>query len=105
MNHPACLFFQNEVETVVSDTEDEIDELFKSQLSDAPQITPTPGGPFSALTPSMWPQDILLKLAESKENSSSDQEQRFKLHSLSYICFSAICIIFKLDFEIGFLKN
>ncbi|XP_072155408.1 small G protein signaling modulator 3 homolog isoform X1 [Bemisia tabaci] len=67
----------NEVETVVSDTEDEIDELFKSQLSDAPQITPTPGGPFSALTPSMWPQDILLKLAESKENSSSDQEQRF----------------------------
>lgn len=23
--------------------------------------TPAPGGPFSALTPSMWPQDILAK--------------------------------------------
>ena len=25
-------------------------------------FTPTPGGPFSALTPSMWPQDILSRL-------------------------------------------
>lgn len=25
---------------------------------------PTPGGPFSALTPSMWPQDILAKLGQ-----------------------------------------
>ena len=26
------------------------------------EFTPTPGGPFSALTPSMWPQDILSRL-------------------------------------------
>ena len=25
-------------------------------------FTPTPGGPFSALTPSMWPQDVMVKL-------------------------------------------
>lgn len=25
-------------------------------------FSPTPGGPFSALTPSMWPQDIMSKL-------------------------------------------
>ena len=25
-------------------------------------FVPTPGGPFSALTPSMWPQDIMQKL-------------------------------------------
>ena len=25
-------------------------------------FTPTPGGPFSALTPSMWPQDIMAKI-------------------------------------------
>lgn len=27
----------------------------------AGSYTPAPGGPFSALTPSMWPQDILAK--------------------------------------------
>lgn len=26
--------------------------------------SPQPGGPFAALTPSMWPQDILAKLKE-----------------------------------------
>jgi hypothetical protein len=25
-------------------------------------FTPTPGGPFSALTPSMWPQDIISRI-------------------------------------------
>ncbi|KAL7288961.1 hypothetical protein TKK_0016922 [Trichogramma kaykai] len=32
-------------------------------------LSPAPGGPFSALIPSMWPQDILAKL---KENDTSD---------------------------------
>lgn len=27
-------------------------------------IRPVPGGPFSALTPSMWPQEILAKLRQ-----------------------------------------
>ncbi len=27
------------------------------------EFVPTPGGPFSALTPSMWPQDILHRLS------------------------------------------
>lgn len=31
-------------------------------------FTPTPGGPFSALTPSMWPQDILSKLNNPVSN-------------------------------------
>lgn len=26
--------------------------------------SPAPGGPFSALTPSMWPQDLLASLAQ-----------------------------------------
>lgn len=30
-------------------------------LSALGTYTPAPGGPFSALTPSMWPQDILAK--------------------------------------------
>ncbi|XP_077979696.1 small G protein signaling modulator 3 homolog [Glandiceps talaboti] len=37
---------------------------------------PTPGGPFSALTPSMWPQDILAKLSQT-EDSSNPPEFRY----------------------------
>ena len=33
-----------------------------SYTASASEFTPTPGGPFSALTPSMWPQDILSRL-------------------------------------------
>ena len=33
-----------------------------SFTSSSSEFTPTPGGPFSALTPSMWPQDILSRL-------------------------------------------
>ncbi len=29
--------------------------------------TPAPGGPFSGLVPSMWPQDILAKLAQVRQ--------------------------------------
>ena len=28
-----------------------------------PEFNPSPGGPFSGLTPSMWPQDILHRLS------------------------------------------
>lgn len=33
-------------------------------------IQPSPGGAFSALTPSMWPQDILAKLTQPEVCSS-----------------------------------
>lgn len=36
-------------------------------------IRPTPGGPFSALTPSMWPQDILAKLGQPESYGPNDQ--------------------------------
>ena len=31
----------------------------------ASEFEPTPGGPFSALTQSMWPQDVMQKINES----------------------------------------
>ncbi|KAJ9578238.1 hypothetical protein L9F63_005537 [Diploptera punctata] len=40
-------------------------------------VTPTPGGPFSALTPSMWPQDILSKLGQQPDDPNSQPEYRF----------------------------
>ncbi|ESN99630.1 hypothetical protein HELRODRAFT_113708 [Helobdella robusta] len=33
-----------------------------------PSLNPSPGGPFSALTPSMWPQDILLRLQNDEDD-------------------------------------
>lgn len=38
-------------------------------------VTPTPGGPFSALTPSMWPQDILGKLAQQQAEDPNDESE------------------------------
>ena len=38
-----------------------IDNVAKYTSSD---FEPTPGGPFSALTPSMWPQDIIQRLSD-----------------------------------------
>ncbi|KAI5623043.1 small G protein signaling modulator 3, partial [Silurus asotus] len=36
--------------------------------------TPAPGGPFSALTPSMWPQDILTKQHQKDKNLLSEPQ-------------------------------
>lgn len=36
------------------------------------RYTPTPGGPFSALTPSMWPQDILAKCHQKDPSGESE---------------------------------
>ena len=38
------------------------------------QMTPRPGGAFSALTPSMWPQDILTKFGEDSAAEAEDPE-------------------------------
>lgn len=39
-------------------------------------LTPSPGGPFSALTPSMWPQVIMAKLSVLPEDPNSQPEYR-----------------------------
>lgn len=38
--------------------------LFGGTPSCGQGYSPAPGGPFSALTPSMWPQDLLATLAQ-----------------------------------------
>ncbi|KAI0232017.1 RUN and TBC1 domain-containing protein 3 [Lamellibrachia satsuma] len=40
-------------------------------------FNPTPGGPFSALTPSMWPQDILHKLSNPPEDATGQLDYRY----------------------------
>lgn len=39
-------------------------------------LTPSPGGPFSALTSSMWPQDIMAKLSVVSDDPNSQPEYR-----------------------------
>ena len=47
-------------------------------------FVPSPGGPFSALTPSMWPQDILHRLSNS-----------VSLQPAIFVCiiFSQFCLL------------
>ncbi|XP_052825542.1 small G protein signaling modulator 3 homolog isoform X2 [Octopus bimaculoides] len=40
-------------------------------------FTPTPGGPFSALTPSMWPQDILSRLNNPPVDAKGQLDYRY----------------------------
>lgn len=74
--------YNDRVETAVSD-EDEgerkdicLDDSEGLALA-ADGHSPTPGGPFSALTPSMWPQDILSKLGQLPDDPNSQPEYRF----------------------------
>ena len=55
------------METLSEDEDDVIERAGDSVSVSATyggssEFTPTPGGPFSALTPSMWPQDVMVKL-------------------------------------------
>eukprot|EP00063_Salmo_salar_P074683 XP_014049518.1 PREDICTED: small G protein signaling modulator 3-like isoform X1 [Salmo salar] len=68
--------------------------------------TPAPGGPFSALTSSMWPQDILAKYYQKDPTEEAElqyDEFGFRLDSdgknthISYplSCFYLSCTSFK----------
>lgn len=52
------------------------------------------GGPFSAVTSSMWPQDILVKLSEQDDNSDPNHQPDYRYHSLKY-CNYTIFSVFK----------
>lgn len=54
------LFGQKKLDTAASEDDAELAEITESLHL----VRPSPGGPFSALTPSMWPQDILTKLGQ-----------------------------------------
>ncbi|RZF32469.1 hypothetical protein LSTR_LSTR016687 [Laodelphax striatellus] len=65
---------QVRVETAVSDDDEEAHSVFNGHEGiglGSDIFTPSPGGPFSALTPSMWPQDILNKLQMIAEDPTN----------------------------------
>lgn len=61
------------METVGLDDEDNdiLDGIEEIQINES--LRPAQGSPFSALIPSMWPQDILLKLRQPEVNLSTIQ--------------------------------
>ncbi|XP_071486409.1 small G protein signaling modulator 3 homolog [Diadema antillarum] len=54
----------------LSEDEDEMSSKMSRQRRGSGGYTPAPGGPFSALIPSMWPQDILAKLAQTEDSGA-----------------------------------
>lgn len=60
----SSIWFQRTIETAGMDDEDNdvVDGINGIQINES--IRPAQGGPFSALIPSMWPQDILAKLGQ-----------------------------------------
>jgi hypothetical protein len=72
---------QDKIDTALSEDEGEGDLSFLGESSEGLSVkvdgvSPTPGGPFSALTPSMWPQDILSKLGQQPDDPNSQPEYR-----------------------------
>ena len=53
------------------------------------KMRPRPGGAFSALTPSMWPQDILTKFGEDSAAEAEDPEGEI----LRFLCYSYVIIL------------
>ncbi|XP_066995250.1 small G protein signaling modulator 3 homolog [Anabrus simplex] len=74
--------YNEKVETALSEDEGEGELSCVGEISEgisimADGMAPTPGGPFSALTPSMWPQDILCKLGQQPDDPNSQPDYRF----------------------------
>ncbi|KAK7793285.1 hypothetical protein R5R35_004989 [Gryllus longicercus] len=74
--------YNDKVDTALSEDDEGGDISHIGEISDgisvmADGMAPIPGGPFSALTPSMWPQDILLKLVQQPEDPNSQPDYRF----------------------------
>ncbi|XP_039282761.1 small G protein signaling modulator 3 homolog isoform X2 [Nilaparvata lugens] len=72
---------QVRVETAVSD-DDEVENCAVLNGHEgiglgADSLTPSPGGPFSALTPSMWPQDILNKIHSDAGELTTNRYDEF----------------------------
>ncbi|XP_018327081.1 small G protein signaling modulator 3 homolog isoform X2 [Agrilus planipennis] len=68
---------RREFELTVSDDEEVLSETMLDRLKIENNLIPAPGGPFSALTPSMWPQDIMAKLTVIPDDPNSQPEYRF----------------------------
>lgn len=72
------IFYKNVLKFSVETLSEDEDDPYAGDISESISIranlfgspssgqgySPAPGGPFSALTPSMWPQDLLATLAQ-----------------------------------------
>ncbi|XP_053694726.1 small G protein signaling modulator 3 homolog isoform X1 [Sabethes cyaneus] len=71
------------LETANSEDDGEFVELGES-IRIADGLRPTAGGPFSALTPSMWPQDILAKLGQPDPNEPPNHQPDYRFDEFGF---------------------
>lgn len=81
LNLTQLLNFYQKRELELAISEDDVDDdLFLDRCSEGlnmnDMLTPSPGGPFSALTCSMWPQDIMAKISVVPDDPNSQPEYR-----------------------------
>lgn len=75
-----CHFANKQKPLHSAELEDDIDVELGGMVEGITMIDglrPVPGGPFSTLTPSMWPQEILAKLGQPEVSVEYANLQRF----------------------------
>lgn len=68
-------FYQKKINAAL--TEDDPEDLpeLTNGLQISEKLHPTPGGPFSALTSSMWPENLLAKLEQPETFDPNDNKE------------------------------
>ncbi|EDS34333.1 GTPase-activating protein gyp2 [Culex quinquefasciatus] len=72
------------VESANSEDDGELVELAEGLHISESEIRPTAGGPFSALTPSMWPQDILAKLGQPETDEPPNHQPDYRFDEFGF---------------------
>lgn len=67
------------MELAVSEDEHDNFQAILAEMDMNDVTPPSPGGPFSALIPSMWPQDLMTKISHVSEDPNSQAEFRYSI--------------------------
>jgi hypothetical protein len=83
INNMFLIILQRKLDSHDSIDENELCDITEG-LSMTESITPTQGGPFSALTPSMWPMEILAKLGQAEANASPNHQPEYHFDEFGF---------------------
>ncbi|XP_055609393.1 small G protein signaling modulator 3 homolog [Uranotaenia lowii] len=72
------------LETAISEDDGDLVELTESLHIADESLRPIAGGPFSALTPSMWPQDILAKLGQPEKDEPPNHQPDYRFDEFGF---------------------
>lgn len=78
------LLFQKTIELDDDESSGSMATTFEQLALNENSLRPSPGGPFSALTPSMWPQDILAKLGEPESEQAANDQPEYRFDEFGF---------------------